>query len=404
MRPRQGITEVFSTFLQFDADRFSTWVAEPRLRRSMQANLARQQQMDSREEFWVLYWYKLWQTQPDSVAALHLAAYLQEVCYWAAHKTNAGFSSTQYTLSDCFMMAIARLDKVLKGFNPQLGYSFKSYASVIFSSVLKDLLRQHQEVDICTNWALLRKLSQKRLVESLQNVGLDRETISRYVLAWNCFKTIYVPTHPTGTRQLPKPDAATWSAIAELYNKERLIQLPANELNCTAQTLEKWSIACAKAARSYLYPTFVSINAPKPGQESGEFLDDLAEYRQETFLHEIIAVEEQQSQHLQQDKLKALLAEVLSKLDPQAQEIIQLYYRQGLTQQQIAQELDIKQYTVSRRLTKSKEIILTSLASWSQETLHISLTSEVLSYISTVLEEWLKVYYGNPRAQMESPP
>ena len=58
MRPRQGITEVFSTFLQFDADRFSTWVAEPRLRRSMQANLARQRQMDSREEFWVLYWYK----------------------------------------------------------------------------------------------------------------------------------------------------------------------------------------------------------------------------------------------------------------------------------------------------------------------------------------------------------
>lgn len=398
MRPRQGIIEVFSTFLQFDADRFSGWVTEPRLRRSIQASLARQKQMESKDEFWVLYWYKLWQTQPDSLAASHLAAYLQEVCYWAAHKTNASFSSTQYTLSDCFMMAIARLDKVLKGFNPQLGYGFKSYASVIFSSVLKDLLRQQQEVDICTNWSLLRKLSQKRLIEALQNVGLNREAISRYVLAWNCFKMIYVPNHPSGSRQLPKPDAATWEAIAQLYNKERISQLPATESNCTAQTIEKWLIACAKAARSYLYPSFVSINAPKPGQESGEFLDDLAEFRQETFLHEIIAAEEQQSKHLQQDKLKALLAETVAKLEPQAGEIIQLYYGQGLTQQQIAQELEIKQYTVSRRLTKSREIILTSLAQWSGETLHISLTSDVLSYISTVLEEWLKAYYGNPRA------
>lgn len=403
MRPRQGIIEVFSTFLQFDADRFSAWATEPRLRRSMQANLARTGQIESREEFWVLYWYKLWQTQPDSLAKSHLTAYLQEVCYWAAHKTNASFSSTQYTLSDCFMMAIARLDKVLKGFNPQLGYSFKNYASVIFSSVLKDILRQHQEVDICTNWSLLRKISQKRLVESLQNVGLNSETIACYVLAWNCFKTVYVPNHPTGTRQLSKPDASTWEAIAELYNKERLAGLPSTP-PCNTQALEKWLSTCAKAARSYLYPTFVSINTPKPGQESGEFLDDLAEFTQETFLNEIIAAEEQQSKDLQQDKLKALLAEALAGLEPQAQKLMQLYYGQGFTQQQIAQELDIKQYTVSRRLTKSREILLTSLGNWSQQTLHISLSSEVLGYISIVLEEWLKVYYDHPRPSLESSP
>jgi RNA polymerase sigma factor (sigma-70 family) len=403
MRPRQGIIEVFSTFLQFDADRFSAWATEPRLRRSMQVNSARTGQIESREEFWVLYWYKLWQTQPDSLAQSHLAAYLQEVCYWAAHKTNVSFSSTQYTLSDCFMMALARLDKVLKGFNPQLGYSFKNYATVIFSSVLKDILRQHQEVDICTNWSLLRKISQKRLVESLQNVGLNSQTIACYVLAWNCFKTVYVPNHPTGTRQLPKPDASTWEAIAELYNKERLAQLPSTP-SCNAQALEKWLSTCAKAARSYLYPTFVSINTPKPGQESGEFLDDLAEFTQETFLNEIIAAEEQQSKDLQQEQLKALIAEALTKLEPQAQKIMQLYYGQGLTQQQIAQELDIKQYTVSRRLTKSREILLASLGNWSQQTLHISLTSEVLGYISIVLEEWLKVYYDHPRPRLESSP
>ena len=80
-----------------------------------------------------------------------------------------------------------------------------------------------------------------------------------------------------------------------------------------------------------------------------------------------------------------------------------MYYGQELTQQQIAEQLAVKQYTVSRRLTKSRESLLLALASWSKETLHISLTSDVLNYISTVLEEWLKVYYSHPPAHRESP-
>ncbi|NHC35930.1 sigma-70 family RNA polymerase sigma factor [Scytonema millei] len=402
MRPRQGIIEIFSTFLQFDADRFRAWVSDPHLRRSMQARLAQSPQMEAAENYWVLYWYKLWQTQPESLAKAHLTAYLQEVCYWTAHKTSASFTSSQYTLSDCFQMAIARFDKVLKGFNPQLGYGFKSYASAIFSSVLKDLLRQQQEVDISTNWSLLRRLSQKRLVESLQNTGLGVEVINRYVLAWNCFKTLYVPTHPTGTRQLPKPESETWEAIAKLYNQERITQLHPSGAECNAQTLEKWLVACAKAARSYLYPSLVSIDAPKPGQESGAFLDDLGSFEQDNYLNEMIAVEEQKTQQSRQTQMQAALAEAIAKLDSQAQTIMQMYYGQGLTQQEIAKAIDTKQYTVSRRLTRARESMLLALAKWSQETLHITLTSEVLNNINTVLEEWLQVHYRRPSSLMES--
>ncbi|OWY65681.1 group 3/4 sigma-70 RNA polymerase sigma factor [cyanobacterium TDX16] len=402
MRPRQGIIEIFSTFLQFDADRFRAWVSDPHLRRSMQARLAQSPQMEAAENYWVLYWYKLWQTQPESLAKAHLTAYLQEVCYWTAHKTSASFTSSQYTLSDCFQMALARFDKVLKGFNPQLGYGFKNYASAIFSSVLKDLLRQQQEVDISTNWSLLRRLSQKRLVESLQNTGLGVEVINRYVLAWNCFKTLYVPTHPTGTRQLPKPESETWEAIARLYNQERITQLHPSGAECNAQTLEKWLVACAKAARSYLYPSLVSIDAPKPGQESGAFLDDLGSFEQDNYLNEMIAVEEQKTQQSRQTQMQAVLAEAIAKLDSQAQTIMQMYYGQGLTQQEIAKAIDTKQYTVSRRLTRARESLLLALAKWSQETLHITLTSEVLNNINTVLEEWLQVHYRRPSSLMES--
>lgn len=403
MRPRQGITEVFSTFLQFDADRISGWATDPKLRRSMQSCLARLPQPETSEHFWVLYWYKIWLSQPAGMAITHLSAYLQEVCYWAAQKTIASFSTAQYTLSDCFQMAIARVDKVLKGFNPQMGSSLNNYASAIFTSTIRDILRQHQEVDICTNWSLLRKISQKRLVESLQNVGLSSETIACYVLAWNCFKTLYVPVQATVTRKLPKPEHATWVAIAKLYNTQRQSQLTPPGPECSPETLEKWMLACAKAARAYLYPSFTSINAPKLGQDSGELLDDLPESKQESLLTQFIDREEEHSRHLQQTQLSAVLVEAIAKLAPEAQSILQMYYGQEFTQQQIAKQLETKQYTVSRRLTKSRESLLLALASWSKEALHIFVTSEVLNYISTVMEEWLKVYYSHPPSHPESP-
>jgi len=307
----------------------------------------------------------------------------------------ASLASTQYTLSDCFQMAIARIDKVLKGFDPKQGFSLKSYASATFSSLIKEILRQHHEADICTDWALLRKISQKRLLESLQNVGLTSETIASYVLAWNCFKTIYIPTQATGTSKLPKPDRATWEAIAKLYNAERWSQLHSPGLECSAEILEKWINACAKAVRSYLYPTFTSSNIPKPGQDSGELLDDLPD-PQESLLTEIITQEEEQNRQAQQTQINAVLVEALAKLEPQAQRLLQLYYGQALSQQQMANQLELKQYMVSRQLTRSRKSLLLALARWSQETMHISLTSDLLKNINAVLEEWLQRHYSRP--------
>ena len=72
-----------------------------------------------------------------------------------------------------------------------------------------------------------------------------------------------------------------------------------------------------------------------------------------------------------------------------------MYYTQQLNQQQIAQQLEIQQYTVSRRLSKARQSLLLALAQWSQNTLHISLTSDVLKDTSAVLEEWLKTHYSH---------
>ena len=269
MRNRQSITELFTTFLQLDADRIIGWAVDAKLRRHLLYCQASLSQPENSENFWISYWYKMWQNQPEGLAREHFSAYLQEACYWAAYKIITNLSATQYTVSDCFQMVITRVDKILKGFKPNMGFNLNNYARAIFSNEIKEMLRSRNEIDISTNWRLLRKLTQKRLVESLQNAGLSTEAIQRYVLAWKCYQALYAPQHPTGTRQLSKPDDATWNAIAQLYNSERHTQLsqPAPESN--PQTMEKWLVACAKAVRDYFYPSMASLNASRDNDDSG---------------------------------------------------------------------------------------------------------------------------------------
>jgi RNA polymerase sigma factor (sigma-70 family) len=398
MRSRQGIIELFTTFLELEADRATGWATDTKLRRSMVNCQASLPQPETSENFWISYWYKQWQNSVQNSAQSwgkqHLIAYLQEVCYWSAQKVAQkaakGTSSGQYSLSDCFQMAIMRVDKVLKGFNPDVGFNLKNYGSVVFSSELKEMLRSQHEIEICTNWRLLRKLSHKRLVESLQNAGYGADMIPSYILAWRCYMELYAPEQPTGTRRLPKPDEATWKAISQLYNLERHTQLSVPGKESSSETVEKWLVTCAKAVRSYLYPNMTSINAATNADSAGELQDILPQLQQESLLTEMIAVEDKNERQLQREQISDFIVRAIEELDSEAQKIIQLYYSQEFTQQQIAKELEMKQYTVSRKLSKTKDTLLLKLATWCQESMHISLNSSVLDYISTLLEEWFQ--------------
>jgi RNA polymerase sigma factor (sigma-70 family) len=389
MQPRQSIIEMFSTFVQFQSDHPSGWVTDLRLRRSMETCLKKMPEAENSESFWALYWFNIWHSQALSIAKEHLTAYLQEPCYWIAKKTAAAFTNNQYTLSDCFQIAITQIDKILKGFNPNHGFILKNYATATFNCVIRETLRQRHEVDICTPWGLLRKISHKRLVESLQTAGLSSDAITNYILVWNCFKTLYVPKQANATRQLSRPDNETLEAIASLYKAQSGQQID-------SQTLVNWLLNSAKAARNYLYPNFTSINTPANGQESGELLDYLSNIEQDSPLSQIIAQEEQQQRFSQQGEINKVLVTVITALEPQAQKLLQLYYGKKMTQQQIAQQLEMKQYTVSRRLTKARDSLLLKLAQWSRDQLHISVTSDVLKHSITALEEWLQVYYSHP--------
>ncbi|MBF2062933.1 MAG: sigma-70 family RNA polymerase sigma factor [Calothrix sp. C42_A2020_038] len=387
MHPRQSIIDKFSTFIQFDAERFLGWAKDGRLRRSIQSCI-NQNPEETSENIWAMYWHRRW--QKEKLATLprqHLNAYLQEPCYWSSQKLAQTFTNTHHSLPDFFQIGITQIERVLKGFNPSQGSILKNYASIIFSSIIRETLRQRHEIDICSTWGMLRKTSQKRLVESLEAAGLPKQTIANYTNAWICYQSIYAPSQANTSRKLARPDDKTWNAITKAYNLTAPSQV-------SAQTLESWMQNCAKAIRNYLYPTVQSINTPTGSEDTYEIIDNISS-GEDSLLTQIITEEEHLNRTSQIAQMNQVLGEAINKLEFEAQQILKLYYTQGLTQQQIASSLQIPQYTISRRLNKIRETLLKTLASWSKEKLHISITSDILKSMNSVMEQWLQSYYTN---------
>lgn len=394
MRSRQDITELFSTFAQLEADRFRKWLTEPKLHRSIKKCLDNTGEVAIAENFWAIYWHKHWQNQSHNLAKMHLSAYLQEQCYWAAEKTVAKFATNnQYTLADYFQLANAEVENILKGFKPEISNNLQSYAQMAISTRLRDILRQRKEADSCTNWGLLRKVSKKQVLASLSHAGLSPAMIAQYRLAWSCFQERYLPNQPGGNGKLPEPNRQLWEDVANLYNSERLNQLTLYTQKCSADTIEQILIRTATYLREYLYPPVSSLDALK-SEDDSHITFDLPDPSSDSLIADILAQEEAQNRQNQLSQMKAVLSQALQDCNNQSQEILKLYYQQGLTQQDIIKQLQISQPTVSRRLIKARESLLAALIRWSQETLNISVTSNQIKDMSNFLEEWLRSNYN----------
>ncbi|MEH2324934.1 MAG: sigma-70 family RNA polymerase sigma factor [Nostoc sp.] len=395
MRPRQKITLMFSTFVDLEGDRFSKWLIDIKLHRNIQNCLESSPLVPNSENFWALHWHKCWREESNSLARMHLSAYLQEPNYWAAKKTIAKFTNSQHSLADYFQIANAEIETILKNFNLEKCSSFKAYATMAVPSRLKDILRQRKEADICTNWGLLRKVSKKQLLEALAQAGLSPILIAQYRLAWTCFKELYVQNQPGGTKSLPEPEPQLWGAIVNLYNRERQNHLTQPSPQCTREKIEQWLTQAAMYVRGYLYPPVSSLNLAISEDDTTTF--DLPDPFSDSLIAQMIAQEDAQNQQNQQSQIEGFLLKTLQGFEAKTQEILKLYYQQGLTQPQIVERLQMSQPTVSRRLFKARELMLAALSQWSQDTLNISVTSNLVNDMSSALEEWLKVKYGESR-------
>jgi RNA polymerase sigma factor (sigma-70 family) len=392
MNPRTSILDLFSTFAFLEGDNFRRWAIEARLRRSIQGCVA--SQGNRSEGLWSLYWFQRWQSQETPLAESHLFAYLQEPCYWVSQQMARRLQTSQYTLADYFQIANTDIRRVLNGFALDRGTSLKSYASLVLTNALKDHLRQRQAVDICSDWALLRKWSKKRVIEVLDRVGIAEPEAAQYQLAWFCFKTLSTPNESGGDRS-STPDSAMWIEIANFYNSQRQSQLAVPGASFTPAQIEVRLTKLGRWLREYLYPAVNSLNRSKPGEETGEVQDDLSDDAGATLLDIAIEREEITQRTTQQLQLQTILTQALADLAPELQEILQLFYQQGLSQQELASHLKSSQPTVSRRLKKAEENLLNALLTWIESQLNQFPDPTVLKSISTTLREWLIVHYAN---------
>jgi RNA polymerase sigma factor (sigma-70 family) len=393
MRQRKDLIEIFSSFLQFEADRARNWAIDPRLNRSMIRSI--EAAPHESEQFWATYWVGQYRqhatvTSPALRQAIgHLSAYLQETCFWAVSRVIPRVGTIQMKLSDCFQVAIADVPKLLAGFDASKPTSLKAYANTVFSNCLRDCLRQRREIDLCTDWGLLQKISRKRLLDALVANNFDEVMRDRYYLAWKVLTTNHSSEKSPKLRSIEAPDVETWKLIAQSYDRERK-DFP-HLTSATAKELEKWLLDAAKKVRSYLYPTVGSLNVKKGDDTDVEWESDLV--GADSPLVELEEREANAERQTQQQQMVAVLAEAIAKLDEPSRQLLSLYYRDGATQQNIAQQVKLPQYTVSRKLSKARETLLKAILGWGQTTLHIEPTSDVISSISALLEEWLESFY-----------
>jgi RNA polymerase sigma factor (sigma-70 family) len=341
---------------------------------------------DSSIHFWALYWYKQWQT--DRMAYEHLAAYLQKPCYEAAKKVYWRFSSLQYRLEDYFQIAFAQTKDLLKSFKPTQGNHLSTYATSFYEREIKEYLRLSKEVNICSDWSLLRQISKKQLNEALQNAGLGTKKIESYLLVWRCYKLLYIPPQPRVNRGLQKPTQETWEALAQQYNLDAL----GNQVG--TEQIEAWLLKCAQIVRTYLYPRFKSIDQPISGEDDARELGEiLPELRSPSYFDTLIDEISQQERQSLRDRVRSILLQSICQLPAKRQELLQLYYGDRQTQQQLAKHFGIHQTTIGRNLREVKKLLLKQLTQWIQEELHISITSNILNDLSNFLEFWLDEYY-----------
>lgn len=396
MLPRTGIKEMFSTFIELDKDRFSRWSINSKLYQSMENCLDSSPELSREEDFWALYWYKHWQyskqeqsdrNQFNRLPQMHMQAYFQEPCYVVSQKIVTFLKDSQYSLADFFQMANGEVELILRNFNPQKSSNLKAYFKMAVKSRLRDILRQRKEVDICTNWALLRKVSKKLLMEALDNAGLSTQQTLQYSLAWTCFKQLYVPTRLGGTASLSRPNAKLWQEIANLYNNSRH-QLTQQTPFSTAEIIERCLDETIIHLRAYLFPSVKSLNTFNADDDASSALD-LADPSSGSLIADIITVEDLQKRQNQISQMLGVLSTAFQAMDIKSQEILKLYYQQELTQQEIMQHLQMSQPTVSRKLVKARESLLGALVKWSQD-LNISVNPNQVKDMSFALEEWLR--------------
>lgn len=380
MRKRTHPVEMFSTFLQVDEARDSLgpgWLTDSRLKQNMIR--MGQADPDAPEKYWAIYWLK--EALKDSQNRLsrgHISAYLEETCYWVTVKIVEQIANLSESRVDCFFIArsaAADPGKLFKNYD-QVRSNLKTYAQLRLKTTILETVRVGSSLQKYSDPALLRALTKKNLKEALKKADIKEPELSECLLAWQCFKKVYVPTMEEGRRRLKMPDEAQLAAIADLYNQvSKKRQYPVD-----IQFIQKRLDQCVTVIRESLRIKNVPLDncSFEPALASDDPIDTLDEPAQEW------------------QQVHSILSTAFSSLPEPNQTLLKLHYGLAFRQTELGQIFGQKQYQISRQISRNQTILLTALAEWSTSNFGICLSSDQLKAMASQLDDWLKLYCQSP--------
>ncbi|WP_413261275.1 hypothetical protein [Floridanema flaviceps] len=389
MEKCRTIIQKFSSVRQLTP--VSGWVTDRTLEKNMKALI--QQYPEKNEKFWVTYWLDAAKNGTDSLAVQHLRAYLEEACWQSAKATYRKFSIPDFSWLDYWQIARQAASnpvQIFKNYDIQRGLP-SAYAQEKLSGAILDIIRKGQETQRASDWGLLRKLSKKALKTALQTVGIDEPKLSGCVLAWQAFQEVYAPPATVRKNQpLPAPTDAQLADIATYYNErefERLRTVPlsaSHPSTVSAIEIQKMLTTCINAVRANNKIGLDSLNANNPALEL-----ETANYSDVQQWHK----EEQAVYSEQWEQLRRELSSAIAFLPPTARTMLILEHGLiGLNQSDISKEYGLKQYQLSRQLSRHKGYLLETLAQWSQKQAGVTLNVEKINHLSQDLDLWIHSY------------
>jgi len=380
MRKRQDICEMFSTFLKVDDSKSylgSKLEFSARLVRNMTKKI--EEEPKAPEEFWAKYWLKEALKNPQNeLARGHFSAYLEESCYSVTSHIFQQIPNIHLSQVDCFLIAretAANPAKIFKTYKFSSA-SVKTYAHFPLRTAILDRVHLAKDLEGDSHTGALRKLTKKKLQETLQKAKIKDPKFSKCLLAWQCFKEIYAPTKIAGNRQLQPPDESQLKAIAELYNQRCEVErspIDGQEIQSLLAT-----IIIAVRALSNIRHVSLEDCVNEAAFVSAHPLDDFDSPSEE------------------QKQVNSVLSQAFATLSTDLQKMLQLSYGLDFRQEDLGNLFKKDQPQISRQSNDGVNLLCDRLTYWSQEHWGMTINSSNLAENAKQIKMWLKAYCKQP--------
>ena len=385
MRKRKDICEMFSTILKVDDSKSyvgSSWEFDPRLVRNMSKKI--EEEPNAHQEFWAKYWLKEALKNPQNqLARGHLSAYLEEVCYSVTSHIFQQIPNIYLSQVDCFLIARATAANPAKIFKKGkekkydfISSSVKTYAYLPLRTAILDQVHLAKDLEGDSDTGVLRKLTKKKLQETLQKAKVKDPEFSNCLLAWQCFNAIYAPTKIAGNRQLQPPDESQLKAMAELYNQRCEVERSPIDWQKIQSLLA--TIIIAVRALSNIRHISLEDCVTEPVFVSDNPLDDFDSPSEE------------------QKQINSVLSQAFASLPSDLQKMLKLSYGLDFTQTDLEILFKKDQSQVSRQCKEGINILCDRLTIWSQEHWGMTINSSNLAENAKQIKMWLKTYCKQP--------